>query len=162
MGPHLVQCGLDRGPPQRLRHLDPFSRLHAKFYLDPSNRLATIHQRFRQDRQTDNGLIAKSKPFYKRSLKNATDLLVPQHNHTTTILRLFFWNHPGEPVDFMVQGKINRGRHTDHPAVLHSIRTNQCPPPPSSPYFFTGQMPFLPPNQQRQNTVGKITEGITQ
>jgi len=27
--------------------------LHAKFYLDPSNRLATIHQRYRQDIQTD-------------------------------------------------------------------------------------------------------------
>jgi len=26
--------------------------LHAKFRLDPSNRLATIHQRYRQDRQT--------------------------------------------------------------------------------------------------------------
>jgi len=36
--------------------------LHAKFNLDPSNRLATIHQRHRQtDRQTgqtDNGSIA--------------------------------------------------------------------------------------------------------
>jgi len=32
---------------------------------------------------------------------------------------------------FMVQGKINRGRHTDHSAGRHSIRTNQCPPPPS-------------------------------
>jgi len=30
--------------------------------------------------------------------------------------------------------KINRGRHTDHPARRHSIRTNQCPPPPFSPY----------------------------
>jgi len=26
---------------------------HAKFHLDSSNRLATVHQRFRQDRQTD-------------------------------------------------------------------------------------------------------------
>ena len=26
----------------------------------------------------------------------------------------------------------NRGRRTDHPAGRHSIRTNQCPPPPSS------------------------------
>jgi len=26
--------------------------LHAKFHLDPSNRLATMHQRYRQDRQT--------------------------------------------------------------------------------------------------------------
>jgi len=31
----------------------------------------------------------------------------------------------------MVQGKINRGRHTDHPAGHHSIWTKQCPPPPS-------------------------------
>ena len=59
----------------------------------------------------------------------------------------FPWNHnrftalfPGPPgwagarrelLDFMVQGKINRGRHTDHPAGCHSIRANQCPPPPS-------------------------------
>ena len=38
--------------------------LHAKFHLDPSSRLDTIHQRYRQDRtdrqteQTDNGLTA--------------------------------------------------------------------------------------------------------
>ena len=30
-------------------------------------------------------------------------------------------------LDFMVQGKINRGRHTDHPAGCHSVRTNQWP-----------------------------------
>ena len=36
-----------------------------------------------------------------------------------------------ELLDFMVQGKINRGRHTDHPDRRHSIRTNYCPPPPS-------------------------------
>jgi len=33
--------------------------------------------------------------------------------------------------DFMLQGKINRGRHIDHPAGRHSTRTNQFPPPPS-------------------------------
>jgi len=36
--------------------------LYAKFHLDPSNRLATVHERYRQtDRQTerqDNGPIA--------------------------------------------------------------------------------------------------------
>ena len=37
-----------------------------------------------------------------------------------------------ELLDFMVQGKINRGRHTAHPAGHHSIWTNQCPPPPSA------------------------------
>jgi len=59
------------------------------------------------------------------------------HNHFTALF-------PGpvgwagarrELLDFMVQGKINRGRHTDHPAGCHSIRTTQCPPP-SSPHIF--------------------------
>jgi len=40
-----------------------------------------------------------------------------------------------ELLDFMVQGKINRGRHTDNRAGSHSIRTNQWPPPPS-PIFY--------------------------
>jgi len=56
---------------------------------------------------------------------------------TKTVLLTYFRGHPGwagarrELLDFMVQGKINRGKHTDHPAGCHSIRTNQCPPPPS-------------------------------
>jgi len=44
----------------------------------------------------------------------------------------------------MVQGKINRGRHTDHPAGRHSIQTNQCPPPPS-PIFLQAGCPFCRP-----------------
>ena len=53
--------------------------LHAKFHLDPSNRLVTVHERHRQtDRQDrtgqdrtgqDNGPIAQGEPFYKRSPK---------------------------------------------------------------------------------------------
>ena len=60
-----------------------------------------------------------------------------------------------ELLDFMVQGETNRGRHTDHPAGRHSMRTKQCPPPPF-PTFFTGRMPFLPPNQQCQSTKATI------
>ena len=52
----------------------------------------------------------------------------------------------------VVQGKINRGRHIDHPAGRHSIRTKQCPPPPY-PIFYRPE-PFLPPNQQCQSTEG--------
>jgi len=63
-----------------------------------------------------------------------------------------------ELLDFTVQGKINRDRHIDHPAGRHSIRTNQCPIPPSS--FFTDRMPFLPPNQQRQSTEGKTDDWL--
>jgi len=41
---------------------EAYAYLHAKFCLDPSNRLATVHEASqiadRQDRQTDNGPIA--------------------------------------------------------------------------------------------------------
>ena len=49
-----------------------------------------------------------------------------------------------ELLDFMVQGEINRDRHTDHPAGHHSIRTNQCPPP-SSPHFLQAGCPSCRP-----------------
>jgi len=49
--------------------------LHAKFHVDPFNRLVTVHQRHRQDRtghtaHTDIQLIAQGEPFYERSPKN--------------------------------------------------------------------------------------------
>jgi len=56
MGSRLVQCDLGRG-------LLPY------FILDPSNRLATVHERHRQtgqdriDRQTGNSLIAQRELF---------------------------------------------------------------------------------------------------
>ena len=48
LGSHLTQRG------------QGWAYLHAKFHLDPSNRLATVHQRYRQARtdRTDNDLIA--------------------------------------------------------------------------------------------------------
>jgi len=91
---------------------------------------------------------------------HATASVTITHLHTHNRFTALFPGPPGwaggrrELLDFMVQGKINRGRHTDHPAGRHSSRTNQCPPPPSPPIFFAGQMPFLPPNQQRQSTEG--------
>jgi len=83
---------------------------------------------------------------------------ITTHNHFTAL----FPGSPGpgwagarrELLDFMVQGKINRGRHIDHPAGRHSIWSNQYLPSPPSPHIFTGRMPFLPPNQQRQSTEG--------
>jgi len=40
-------------------------------------------------------------------------------------------------------------------ASLHLIPDNHTNIPPLS-FFFTGPMPFLPPNQQRQSTEGTI------
>ena len=62
---------------------------------------------------------------------------------TTTTPQLFYGPFSGttgwagarrELLNFMVQGNIKKGRHTDHLAGRHSIRTNQCPPPPPLPY----------------------------
>jgi len=92
-------------------------------------------------------------------------------HHTTTVLLPFFRDYLGELVPeenfwtLWVQGKINRGRHTDRPAghhsirivsdiaifVLkrdvklqptnHSIRTNQCQPLPSPHIFLQAGCP---------------------
>jgi len=85
--------------------------------------------------------------------------LSPNQQHQSTegisYLKRFIYHNcfmalfPGPPrwagarielLDFMVQRKIKRGRHTDHPAWHHSIQTNQCPPPPS-PYFLRAVCP---------------------
>jgi len=82
--------------------------------------------------------------------------------HTTTVLRPFFRDHPGEPVPeqnfwtLWCKGRLTEAecRHIDHLDGHHSIRTKQCPPPLHHPPLFTGRMPFLPPNQQCQSTEG--------
>jgi len=59
---------------------------------------------------------------------------------TTTILRPFFRDHQGEPVpeeNFWTLWCKGRLTEAEHPAGRHSIRTNQCPPPPS-PHIFYG------------------------
>jgi len=91
------------------------------------------------------------RPFLHGSQSWQTDhgTLSVAHTHTT-ILRPFFPGPPGwagarrELLDFVVHGKINRGRHTDHPAGRHSIRTNQCPPPPF-PHFLQAGCPSCRP-----------------
>jgi len=52
-------------PPNKVAWVAAY--LHTKWHFDPSNCLATVHQRYRQ---TDNGLIAQGQPFYKRSPQN--------------------------------------------------------------------------------------------
>jgi len=53
---------------------EAYLQLHAKFHLDPSNRLATVHQRRRQTDRQNNGPMAYGErvPFYKRPPKNET------------------------------------------------------------------------------------------
>jgi len=79
-------------------------------------------------------------------------------NHTTTTLRPFSWDHPGEPVpeeNFWTLWCKGRLTEADTPTIwpgatpsgLNGAHLHHPP-------FFTGQMPFMPPNQQCQSTVG--------
>jgi len=83
--------------------------------------------------------------------------LEPPHC-TTTVLRPFFWDHPDEPVpeeNFWILWWKGRLTEADTPTIWLSAT-------PSGqtiahfhhhPIFFTGRMPFQPPNQQPQSTV---------
>jgi len=79
----------------------------------------------------------------------------------TTVLRPFFWDHPGEPVPEENFWTLwCKGRLTE--ADTGTIRLGATPSGLTSAHlhhpaiFFTGRMPFLPPNQQCQSTEGNI------
>jgi len=81
------------------------------------------------------------------------------HTHTHNRVTAFFVGPPAcasarrELLDFMVQGKTNRGR-------TQTIRLGATPSGLTianlhhAPIFFTRWMPFLPPNQWCQSTEG--------
>jgi len=80
----------------------------------------------------------------------------------TTVLRPFFRDHPGEPVpeeNFWTLWCKGRSTEADTP----TIRLGPTPSRLTSallhhpPQFFTGRMPFLPPNQQCQSTEGNLS-----
>jgi len=83
------------------------------------------------------------------------------HTHThTTILRPFFQDNPGEPVpeeDFWTL--CCKGRSTEANTLTIWLGATLCGLTSAHlhhpPIFFTGRMPFLPPNQQCQTTEGK-------
>jgi len=80
------------------------------------------------------------------------------HTPTTTVLRPFFQDHPGEPVpEENLWTLWRKGRLTE--ADTQTIWLGATPSWLSSanlhhPPFFTGRMLFLLPNQQCQSTIG--------
>ena len=78
---------------------------------------------------------------------------------TTTVLQPFFRDHPGEPAPEENFWTLwCKGRLTE--ADTLTIRLGTTPSGLTSAHlhhslFFTGRMPFLPPNQQCQSTEGK-------
>ena len=87
--------------------------------------------------------------------KTGNDHLL-HYRHTTTVLQPFFRDHPGEPVPEENFWTLwCKGRLTE--ADTQTIWLGATPSGLTSAHlhhrhFFTGQMPFLPPNQQCQST----------
>jgi len=85
------------------------------------------------------------------------------HSHQHNRFMALFPGPPGragarrELLDFMVQGKINRDTLTIR---LGAISTRLTSAHLHIPHFFTGRMPFLPPNQQRQSTEGNTLHSL--
>ena len=79
---------------------------------------------------------------------------------TTTVLCLVLRDHLGEPVpeeNFWTLWCKGRLTEADIPNIRLGATPSRltCAHLHHPPYFFTGWMPFLPPNQQRQSTEGK-------
>jgi len=70
--------------------------LHAKFHLDPSNRLATVHQRHRQTAQRTNSIGQTVLQTVAQLLTTTTPLLTGSTAHLMAaghILRIFNNTH---------------------------------------------------------------------
>jgi len=90
------------------------------------------------------------------------------HTHTHTTVLLLFWNLSGTTqVSRYQKGKTSKGKTNLDLLQQETVSgsgicwaTCKSAPHPRQPcqhpttQFFTGRMPFLPPNQQRQSTEG--------
>ena len=63
----------------------------AKFHLDPSNRLATIHQRHRQNRQRQTGQTQQSVAWAEAYLRTKWHLNLSSRLATTDMGQYHFW-----------------------------------------------------------------------
>jgi len=77
---------------------------------------------------------------------------------TTTVLRPFFQDHPGEPVpddNFWTLLCKRRLTEVDTPTIWLGVTSSGLTSAHLyHPLFFTGRMPFQPPYQQCQSTEG--------
>jgi len=107
---------------------------------------------------TVNAKLVHKNNYLQKSNYYFVKLYTHTHTHTTELWP-FFWDHPVEPVpeeNFLTlwcKGRlIEADRLTIRLGATPSGLTSAHVHHP--PVFFTGRMPFLPPNQQCQRTEG--------
>ena len=121
-----------------------------------------VNQRYSSETQRQDSVslhcLMRSQRISVRYVTYLPLLLHVHTYHTTTVLQAFFRDHPGEPVpeeNFWTSRCKGRLTEADTPTIrlgatpsgLTSAHLHHLP-------FFTGRMPFLPPNQQCQTTEG--------
>jgi len=118
-----------------LRHCNNVRMVRTR-YSQVAAPCASTHTHTRMHTQPFNGLLFGTTRAGRYQKKHS-----PTHTHPYLLL------------DFFGARGDTGGRGTGSPSGRHPIRTNDAPTP-TTPMFFTGQMPFLPPNQQHQSTAG--------
>jgi len=108
-----------------------------------------------------------SKTLACPSLYRAAIMTDIHHHHTTTVLRPFFQDHPGQTVpeeNFWTLWCKGRLTEADTPTILlgatPSMQTNQCPPPPSSHFLHAG-CPSCHPTKRVKALKAIMTDIIT-
>ena len=92
-------------------------------------------------------------------------LLPATHTHTHTHLTAIFPGLPRwagtrkvKPIWILLKQETVSGSGISWVVCMSALRSRQITMPgPHHSSFFTGRMPFLPPNQQRQSTEGTFT-----
>jgi len=89
-----------------------------------------------------------------KALKATKQLNLNTHTHLTALFRVSRYQKGKTNLDFTEASDSEWQWHQlGHMQVCTSLQTdNHASTPPHK--FFTGRMPFLPPNQQRQSTEG--------
>ena len=87
------------------------------------------------------------------------------HTHTHTCLTVLFPGLPGwagtrkvKPIWILLKQETLSGNGISWAICKSASRSRQITMPVPHHSFFTGRMPFLPPNQQRQSTEGKLSQ----
>jgi len=66
------------------------------------------------------------------------------------------WYQKGKPIWILLKQETVSGSGISWAMCKSAPRSRQITTPAPNHSFFTGRMPFLPPNQQRQSTEGTL------
>ena len=106
-------------------------------------------------------MMTLSKTPYQDTV-HLNNLTTAHSTHTPTRLKALCPGLPGwagtrkvKPIWILLKQETLSGSGISWAVCKSAPRTRQITTPAPTTQFFTGRMPFLPPNQQRQSTEGK-------